>query len=170
MVLHLGLLTTNEIGCGRGFLRQMEWRTEYEGVVILQAKAVVELKVGAQVMLTRNVSAKRGLVNGARGVVERFVGTSICLPVVRFASVRVPSPDTPCQFEKLKNADMWGWNSAPDIRKRAALVLLILCTNKIMHASAAKRQDLPQEATGMAALKSVRCNGNAIIPRPRSAE
>ncbi|KAK9905728.1 hypothetical protein WJX75_005308 [Coccomyxa subellipsoidea] len=50
------------------------------------AKAVVELKVGAQVMLTRNVSAKRGLVNGARGVLERFVGNTIRLPVVRFAS------------------------------------------------------------------------------------
>ena len=54
-----------------------------------QAKQVVELKAGAQVMLTRNISANRGLVNGARGVVEHFVGKSIRLPVVRFASVRL---------------------------------------------------------------------------------
>ncbi len=57
----------------------------------MQAKPVVELKAGAQVMLTRNVSAKRGLVNGARGVIERFVGNSIRLPVVRFASVSAPA-------------------------------------------------------------------------------
>lgn len=56
-----------------------------------QAKQVVELKAGAQVMLTRSISANSGLVNGARGVVERFVGKSIHLPVVRFASVRLPT-------------------------------------------------------------------------------
>lgn len=38
-------------------------------------------------MLTRNISQARGLVNGARGVVERFEGRSTPLPVVRFASV-----------------------------------------------------------------------------------
>ena len=44
--------------------------------------------MGAQVMLTRNVSTARGLVNGARGVVQRFCGSSIRLPVVLFANVR----------------------------------------------------------------------------------
>lgn len=55
---------------------------------MLQSKRELALKAGAQVMLTRNMSARKGLVNGARGVVVRFVGATIRLPVVRFANVR----------------------------------------------------------------------------------
>lgn len=83
------------------------------GVVCLlsQAKAVVELKVGAQVMLTRNVSAKRGLVNGARGVLERFVGNTIRLPVVRFASVSPPSK-TPLNWGREERRHLWSENQS----------------------------------------------------------
>lgn len=43
----------------------------------------LELKVGAQVMLLKNVSVAKGLVNGARGVVASFDGNT---PRVRFKS------------------------------------------------------------------------------------
>lgn len=57
----------------------------------VQARGVVELKVGAQVMLIRTLSASRGLVNGSRGVVDSFVGGALKLPVVRFVNVGSPT-------------------------------------------------------------------------------
>lgn len=58
-----------------------------EAFIYLQARTALELKVGAQVMLVRNVSQTQGLVNGARGIVEKFIGSTNILPVVRFANV-----------------------------------------------------------------------------------
>lgn len=45
------------------------------------APGKLELKIGAQVMLLKNVSVAKGLVNGARGVVAAFDGNT---PRVRF--------------------------------------------------------------------------------------
>ena len=55
--------------------------------------ASIDLKVGSQVMLLRN-NARAGLVNGSRGVVERFVRSSEggdLLPVVKFDNGLVTS-------------------------------------------------------------------------------
>ncbi|XP_078455718.1 ATP-dependent DNA helicase PIF1 [Lampetra planeri] len=48
-------------------------------------EASLQLRKGAQVMLTKNLDVQRGLVNGARGVVTDFSTEKCGLPLVRFA-------------------------------------------------------------------------------------
>lgn len=46
----------------------------------------LELKIGAQVMLLKNINVSDGLVNGARGVIVKFAANN--LPVVKFKNGR----------------------------------------------------------------------------------
>ncbi|GBM62453.1 ATP-dependent DNA helicase PIF1 [Araneus ventricosus] len=57
----------------------------------------VELKVGAQVMLTKNLDLQRGLVNGARGVVTGFDTGQEKLPIVKFV----------CGTQQAVNYEKW---------------------------------------------------------------
>jgi len=70
-----------------------------------QAPATLELKVGAQVMLLKNIDLEKGLANGSRGVVVRFQRPhneselptgfkKMDFPVVRFDSIRAVGKDS----------------------------------------------------------------------------
>ncbi|XP_017363612.1 ATP-dependent DNA helicase PIF1 isoform X1 [Cebus imitator] len=58
---------------------------------------LLQLKLGAQVMLVKNLSVSRGLVNGARGVVVGFEAEGRGLPQVRFL----------CGVTEVIRADRW---------------------------------------------------------------
>ena len=72
-----------------------------------QVKSVLQLKVGAQVMLQQRLKGRERLVNGSRGVVVRFAGTSTV--VVRFADVRPAFRAS----VKCLGEDMLSWPIAP---------------------------------------------------------
>ncbi|XP_042905170.1 ATP-dependent DNA helicase PIF1 [Parasteatoda tepidariorum] len=61
----------------------------------------LELKVGAQVMLMKNLDLQRGLVNGARGVVLGFDPSKQKLPVVKFA----------CGAKEVINYEKWSFRA-----------------------------------------------------------
>nr|XP_003418406.3 LOW QUALITY PROTEIN: ATP-dependent DNA helicase PIF1 [Loxodonta africana] len=61
------------------------------------ASRVLQLKLGAQVMLVKNLAVSRGLVNGARGVVVGFEAEGRGLPQVRFL----------CGITEVIRADRW---------------------------------------------------------------
>lgn len=60
------------------------------------ARDKLQLKLGAQVMLVRTIDTRRGLVNGARGVVTKLGGAT-GLPTVRFA----------CGVEEVVQRERW---------------------------------------------------------------
>ncbi|XP_035232312.1 ATP-dependent DNA helicase PIF1-like [Stegodyphus dumicola] len=61
----------------------------------------IELKVGAQVMLAKNLDLQKGLVNGARGVVIGFNSGKEKLPIVKFV----------CGVQESVNYEKWIFRS-----------------------------------------------------------
>lgn len=78
-VFHAKDSSTASIGgmAGSSFLEQLQSNCP--------ARSKLELKIGAQVILLRNLSLASGLANGSRGVVLRFAPTT-SFPVVRFTT------------------------------------------------------------------------------------
>jgi ATP-dependent DNA helicase PIF1 len=81
-----------------------------------QAPAQLDLKVGAQVMLLKNIDLEKGLANGSRGVVVRFqrphseneIPTGfkkLEFPVVRFDSIRAVGKDSSIDVEGSSDDD-----------------------------------------------------------------
>ncbi|CAI2309100.1 unnamed protein product [Caenorhabditis sp. 36 PRJEB53466] len=75
------------------------------------------LKVGSQVMLTKNIDVNKGLCNGSRGYVEKFSETGN--PVVRFVSQK----DTPIEILRSKFSVRIPGSDVPLIRRQLPLQL-----------------------------------------------
>ncbi|XP_033636997.1 ATP-dependent DNA helicase PIF1-like, partial [Asterias rubens] len=87
------------------------WDSDPNLVSIINSQCPVprslELRVGAQVMLAKNLDVQQGLVNGARGVVTGFGAGETGLPIVKFM----------CGVEQAIRMERW------PIRAGAGLVL-----------------------------------------------
>ncbi|XP_045523547.1 ATP-dependent DNA helicase PIF1 [Pieris brassicae] len=74
------------------------------------APAKLVLKIGAQVMLLKNINVNSGLVNGARGVVVRF---DEGLPVVRFKNKKEYTARTERWYVKNSNGSLYCRKQVP---------------------------------------------------------
>ncbi|XP_038070007.1 ATP-dependent DNA helicase PIF1-like [Patiria miniata] len=102
--VHLKKLT----GCARMY---DAWDSDPNLVSVINSQCPVphklELRVGAQVMLAKNLDVQQGLVNGARGVVTGFGAGDAGLPIVKFM----------CGIEQTIRMERWA------IRAGAGLIL-----------------------------------------------
>jgi len=64
------------------------------------ALEVLELKLGATVLLLKNLDRKAGLMNGVRGVVKKFIQVSTfeVLPLIHFESSSITKLIRPCEW------------------------------------------------------------------------
>ncbi|KAF6720395.1 ATP-dependent DNA helicase PIF1 [Oryzias melastigma] len=86
---------------------------------------LIQLKVGAQVMLTKNLDVARGLVNGARGVVVAFESEKQGLPRVRFL----------CGVTEVLRPERWVFKSAGGVHLSRAQLPLKLAWAISIHKS-----------------------------------
>jgi ATP-dependent DNA helicase PIF1 len=95
---------------------------------------VLKLRVGAQVMLTKNLDVRAGLVNGTRGVVIAFerehIGRWGTLPVVKWA-VRVGTSTS--EFETTVQPESWTIESNGRIISERTQIPLVLAWAVTVH-------------------------------------
>lgn len=115
----------------------------------------LQLKIGAQVMLTRNISSRQGLVNGARGIVEKI--SSSGLPYVRFASSQSDIECIPIEREK------WSISSGGVVIAQRSQLPLTLAWGITVH----KSQGMSLDRVEISLEKAFEC-GMAYVALSRS--
>ncbi|CAH8510966.1 unnamed protein product [Schistosoma rodhaini] len=123
------------------------------------APSVLNLKVGAQVMLLRNLDTSRGLVNGARGVVEK-INNDTGLPEVRFYPAKANESNGILHVVQVEKWTICGVN-AEEIASRCQLPLTLAWAISIH-----KSQGITLECAELALSKVFEC-GQAYVALSR---